>query len=41
MLVVSDIDGARQQLIARGIEVSELFHCEKAPTAGFQAAGPV
>jgi catechol 2,3-dioxygenase-like lactoylglutathione lyase family enzyme len=27
VLTVSDIEGARQQLVARGIEASEVFHC--------------
>jgi predicted enzyme related to lactoylglutathione lyase len=39
-LIVSDIDTAREQLIARGVEVSEVFH-EGAPGARFHAAGRV
>jgi catechol 2,3-dioxygenase-like lactoylglutathione lyase family enzyme len=35
LLVVSDIDAAREDLISRGVEVSELFHL-----AGGRVAGP-
>jgi catechol 2,3-dioxygenase-like lactoylglutathione lyase family enzyme len=38
-LVVSDIDAAREELVARRIEVSEVFH-EGAPGARFHHAGP-
>ena len=37
-LVVSDIAAARDQLVARGVDVSELFH-PGAPGAHFQPAG--
>jgi catechol 2,3-dioxygenase-like lactoylglutathione lyase family enzyme len=37
-LVVSDIEAARDQLIARGVEVSNVFHPE-APGAQFQPEG--
>jgi catechol 2,3-dioxygenase-like lactoylglutathione lyase family enzyme len=37
-LVVSDVAAAREQLVARGAEVSEVFHPE-APGAQFQPAG--
>jgi catechol 2,3-dioxygenase-like lactoylglutathione lyase family enzyme len=39
-LVVSDIDAAREDLLARGVEVSEVFH-EGAPFARFHEAGHV
>jgi catechol 2,3-dioxygenase-like lactoylglutathione lyase family enzyme len=29
LLIVSDIEAARQQLVANGIEASEVFHCSK------------
>jgi catechol 2,3-dioxygenase-like lactoylglutathione lyase family enzyme len=35
-LIVSDIDAAREQLLGRGVEVSELFHFED----GRQTPGP-
>ena len=34
VLAVSDIEGARQQFIARGIKASEVFHCAKGRAAG-------
>jgi catechol 2,3-dioxygenase-like lactoylglutathione lyase family enzyme len=37
-LVVSDIEGARQELINRGVEVSEVFH-SVSPGAQFQPSG--
>ena len=37
-LVVSDIEAARDDLVARGVEVSEVFHPET-PGAQFQPAG--
>ena len=37
-LIVSDIEAARAELVARGIEVSEVFH-EGAPGARFQDQG--
>jgi catechol 2,3-dioxygenase-like lactoylglutathione lyase family enzyme len=39
-LVVSDIDAARNELLGRGVEVSEVFH-EGAPGARFHEAGRV
>jgi hypothetical protein len=33
-LVVSDIDAARDDLIGRGVEVSELFHLDGGPVPG-------
>ena len=38
-LVVSDIVAARNQLVARGVDVSEVFHPSE-PGAHFQPAGP-
>jgi catechol 2,3-dioxygenase-like lactoylglutathione lyase family enzyme len=38
-LVVSDIQAARDELVARGVEVSEVFH-EGAPGARFHRPGP-
>jgi catechol 2,3-dioxygenase-like lactoylglutathione lyase family enzyme len=38
-LIVSDIEAARDELVARGVEVSEVFH-EVTPGARFQHAGP-
>ena len=37
-LIVSDIEAARDELVARGVEVSEVFHAEQ-PGAQFQADG--
>ena len=37
-LVVSDIEAARDELVARGVEVSEVFHAD-APGAQFQPDG--
>jgi catechol 2,3-dioxygenase-like lactoylglutathione lyase family enzyme len=34
ILVVSDLEGARAQLIARGADVSEVFHLEGGPVPG-------
>jgi catechol 2,3-dioxygenase-like lactoylglutathione lyase family enzyme len=45
LLAVSDIKVARQQLIARGLEASEVFHCATAtgcrfPGIGARVSGP-
>ncbi len=37
-LIVSDLEAARNELLARGVEVGEVFH-EGAPGARFQEAG--
>jgi catechol 2,3-dioxygenase-like lactoylglutathione lyase family enzyme len=37
-LIVSDIDATRKELLARGVQVSEVFH-EGAPGARFREAG--
>ena len=39
-LIVPDIEAAREELLARGVEVSEVFH-EGAPGARFHEAGRV
>ena len=44
-LVVSDIEAARDELVARGVEVSEVFHpgapgAQFQPTAGDRVSGP-
>ena len=39
-LIVADIEAARDELVARGVEVSEVFH-EGAPGARFHDAGRV
>lgn len=36
LLVVSDIVAARQQLVARGIDASEIFHCASGTGCRFQ-----
>jgi catechol 2,3-dioxygenase-like lactoylglutathione lyase family enzyme len=38
-LAVSDIGAAAGQLAARGVQVSEVFHCATGTTCRFQAAG--
>jgi catechol 2,3-dioxygenase-like lactoylglutathione lyase family enzyme len=45
LLIVSDIEAARQQLAAQGIETTEVFHCESGtscrfPGIGARASGP-
>src|SRR5215472_14150118 len=37
-LIVSDVESARKELVARGVEVSEVFHASK-PGAQFQLNG--
>jgi catechol 2,3-dioxygenase-like lactoylglutathione lyase family enzyme len=39
LLAVSDIDAAREELISRGVEVSELFHLEGGPVPGRDPQG--
>jgi hypothetical protein len=39
ILVVSDIDAARDDLIARGADVSELFHLDGGPVPGRDPQG--
>ena len=45
LLAVSDIEGARQQLVTRGVNASEVFHCEagtacRFPGIGVRVGGP-
>jgi catechol 2,3-dioxygenase-like lactoylglutathione lyase family enzyme len=45
LLIVSDIEAARQQLAAAGIDASEVFHCEtgtacRFPGVGLRVSGP-
>src|SRR5690242_6592446 len=45
LLAVSDIESARQQLVSRGVAVSEVFHCEtgtacRFPGIGVRVSGP-
>ena len=45
LLIVSDIEAARQQLVAQGIETTEVFHCESGtlcrfPGIGVRVSGP-
>jgi catechol 2,3-dioxygenase-like lactoylglutathione lyase family enzyme len=39
LLIVSDIEAARQQLAARGIEATEVFHCESGTACRFSGVG--
>jgi catechol 2,3-dioxygenase-like lactoylglutathione lyase family enzyme len=39
-LAVADVVAARAQLAARGVEVSEVFHCATGATCRFAVAGP-
>jgi catechol 2,3-dioxygenase-like lactoylglutathione lyase family enzyme len=39
LLIVSDIEAARQQLVARGVNASEVFHCETGTACRFQGVG--
>jgi catechol 2,3-dioxygenase-like lactoylglutathione lyase family enzyme len=39
LLAVADIEAAREQLIARGVEASEVFHCEAGTACRFPGAG--
>ncbi|MBV8829972.1 MAG: VOC family protein [Acidobacteriaceae bacterium] len=45
LLAVSDIEGARQQLVTRGVNATEVFHCEtgtacRFPGIGVRVSGP-
>jgi len=45
LLAVSDIEAARKELIARGVDASEVFHCEtgtacRFPDIGIRVTGP-
>jgi predicted enzyme related to lactoylglutathione lyase len=39
LLAVSDIDAAREDLVARGVEVSDVFHCSTGAVCRFRDAG--
>ena len=39
LLAVSDIEAARQQLVANGVEASEVFHCETGTACRFPGIG--
>jgi catechol 2,3-dioxygenase-like lactoylglutathione lyase family enzyme len=39
LLIVSDIEVARQQLAARGVDASEVFHCETGTACRFPGIG--
>jgi predicted enzyme related to lactoylglutathione lyase len=39
LLAVSDIEDARQQLVAKGVDVSEVFHCAEGTACRFQGVG--
>jgi predicted enzyme related to lactoylglutathione lyase len=39
LLAVSDIEAARQQLVAQGVDASEVFHCAEGTACRFQGVG--
>ena len=39
LLAVSDIEAGRQQLVAQGVDASELFHCAEGTSCRFQGVG--
>jgi catechol 2,3-dioxygenase-like lactoylglutathione lyase family enzyme len=39
LLAVSDAESAREQLVARGIDASEVFHCETGTACRFRGVG--
>jgi catechol 2,3-dioxygenase-like lactoylglutathione lyase family enzyme len=39
LLIVSDIEAARRQLVAKGVEASEVFHCDTGTACRFQGVG--
>ena len=39
LLAVSDIEAARSELIARGVDVSQVFHCETGTACRFSSIG--
>lgn len=39
LLAVSDIEAARQQLVAQGVDASEVFHCETGTACRFPGIG--
>jgi catechol 2,3-dioxygenase-like lactoylglutathione lyase family enzyme len=39
LLAISDIEAARKELIARGVDASEVFHCDAGTACRFQGVG--
>jgi catechol 2,3-dioxygenase-like lactoylglutathione lyase family enzyme len=39
LLIVSDIEAARRQLVAQGVDASEVFHCETGTACRFEGVG--
>ena len=39
LLAVSDIEAARQQLVAQGVDASEVFHCAEGTACRFKGVG--
>ena len=39
LLIVSDIEAASQQLVANGVEATEIFHCDTGTACRFQGVG--
>jgi predicted enzyme related to lactoylglutathione lyase len=39
LIAVSDIEAARQQLVAQGVDASEVFHCSEGTACRFQGIG--
>jgi hypothetical protein len=39
LLAVSDTEAARQQLVAEGVDASEVFHCAEGTACRFQGLG--
>jgi catechol 2,3-dioxygenase-like lactoylglutathione lyase family enzyme len=39
LLAVADIEAARQQLVAQGVDASEIFHCAEGTACRFQGVG--
>jgi catechol 2,3-dioxygenase-like lactoylglutathione lyase family enzyme len=39
LLAVSDVEAARKELIARGVDASEVFHCESGTSCRFPGVG--
>jgi catechol 2,3-dioxygenase-like lactoylglutathione lyase family enzyme len=39
LLIVSDVEAARRQLVANGVDASEVFHCDTGTACRFQGVG--
>jgi catechol 2,3-dioxygenase-like lactoylglutathione lyase family enzyme len=39
LLIVADIEAARRQLVANGVEASEIFHCDSGTACRFEGVG--